>query len=237
MASVSGLWLLGEGIADEVNDGMSSYKKQLADYLSEDQDLPKYLVVRKQFLSFVARVNGVVFDAHDAYQLLHARWKERASKLEESPSHGRSDKSQEADVERQLFHHWSQRMVQRTEKGGPHLALIIRYCLVTIYQYWEENVRPEIAESLGVEKNDIKHAAFGNLRKMRTAIIHNNAIATEKVENNEVFKWFNRGQPINIELEQYCEFSGVVSRLLADHDVLPKSQQRLVEKLRSFEYL
>ncbi|APH73576.1 hypothetical protein [Aquibium oceanicum] len=50
--------------------------------------------------------------------------------------------------------------------------------IVFIFAYWDEEVRPAIAKVRGVEPNDIKIDALGDLRILRKAIIHAKGIIT-----------------------------------------------------------
>ena len=52
--------------------------------------------------------------------------------------------------------------------------------IVFIFAYWDEEVRPAIAKVRGVEPNDIKIDALGDLRILRKAVVHNKGIVTPK---------------------------------------------------------
>ena len=74
-------------------------------------------------------------------------------------------------------------------------------CTVWIYQCWEDHSRKEIATALGCKKNDILSPVFGDLRKLRNAIIHNLGVSTSDLEKTEVLDPFKRGAPLYLNEE------------------------------------
>ena len=54
-----------------------------------------------------------------------------------------------------------------------------------------------------MEPTQIEVPAFGELRWLRHAIIHNRAIATSDVAKCERFKWFRRGDQITFSREKF----------------------------------
>lgn len=52
--------------------------------------------------------------------------------------------------------------------------------IVFIFAYWDEEIRPALAEVRGVNSNDIMVDALGDLRILRKAIIHNKGIVATK---------------------------------------------------------
>jgi len=47
-----------------------------------------------------------------------------------------------------------------------------------LFAYWDENIRPQIAEVRGVQPNAIQINALGDLRTLRKCIVHNNGIVS-----------------------------------------------------------
>lgn len=101
-----------------------------------------------------------------------------------------------------------------------------------LYQYWEDNIRPRIAQIFGVETNKIVHPLFGDVRNLRNAIIHNRGIATDDVEKNELLRWYKRGDIINLGKQRYCEVSQAILKAMLDHEVIPDGNDDLVYALR-----
>lgn len=52
--------------------------------------------------------------------------------------------------------------------------------IVFIFTYWDEEIRPAIAEVRGVKSGDVMVDALGDLRILRKAIIHNKGIVSAK---------------------------------------------------------
>ncbi len=48
--------------------------------------------------------------------------------------------------------------------------------IVFLFAYWDEEIRPQIAKVRGVETNDVKIDALGDLRILRKNIIHNGGV-------------------------------------------------------------
>jgi hypothetical protein len=48
--------------------------------------------------------------------------------------------------------------------------------IVFIYTYWEDEVRPQIAKIRGVQKNEVRIDAFGDLRILRQSIVHRGGV-------------------------------------------------------------
>jgi hypothetical protein len=78
-------------------------------------------------------------------------------------------------------------------------------CLISIYQYWEDYYRNKIAELLEKKKNDLKEPIMGDLRLLRISIIHHKAIALPEIENCTLLRWYQEGDEIFINEEQFRE--------------------------------
>jgi hypothetical protein len=88
------------------------------------------------------------------------------------------------------------------ERGRNHIFLASA-CVITIYQYWEGYFRGRIASAVGLPEDEIRAPVFGDLRKLRNAIIHNLGVATSDVETCTILVWFKRGDGIEITKEQF----------------------------------
>lgn len=87
----------------------------------------------------------------------------------------------------------------RNEEGGANHKFIANMCLVSIYQYWEDHYRKEIASVLGKDKNDIQSDIMGDIRLLRLSIIHHGALCKKDVEKCHLLKWFKKGDEIFID--------------------------------------
>jgi len=93
----------------------------------------------------------------------------------------------------------------RNEKGGHNCQFVANMCLVTIYQYWEDQYRGAIASAFEAEKNAIKSDIMGDIKHLRSSIIHNRAKAVKEVEKCKLLKWFKRGEQISISEDMFKE--------------------------------
>ncbi len=69
----------------------------------------------------------------------------------------------------------------RNRKNGENALFLGGMCLVAINQFWEDRFRSDIARELSIERKDLKHDVFGDIRRMRHAINHHGAIAKEEI--------------------------------------------------------
>ncbi len=93
---------------------------------------------------------------------------------------------------------------KRNDKDNDNYIIIANLCIVLIYQYWEDHYRKQIAKELGLPNKDaLKSDIMGDLRLLRTSIIHHNAIAKKEVENCKLLKWFKEGDKIYIDSKKF----------------------------------
>lgn len=92
---------------------------------------------------------------------------------------------------------------KNNSEDGRNYEMLGNLCLVAIYSWWEDGYREKFAACLGKTKNEIKAPIMGDIRFLRTAIVHNNGVATEDCERCEVLKWFKRGDRILLTFENF----------------------------------
>ena len=100
-------------------------------------------------------------------------------------------------------------------------------CLVTLYQYWEDNYRALLADALGVEKKQIQVPLFGELRRYRQAILHNRGIATSDMEECTILKWYKRGDHVLLNREKFEEIIDAVFEFL---DTFEKEPEQFIKR-------
>jgi len=91
----------------------------------------------------------------------------------------------------------------RNEETGSNYRFIANMCLISIYQYWEDQYREKIATALEKEKNEIQSDVMRDINSLRQSIIHNNAFASEKVKKCKLLKWFKKGDEIFIDRNMF----------------------------------
>lgn len=104
----------------------------------------------------------------------------------------------------------------RNEKGGANYKFIANMCLVSIYQYWEDEYRKKIEEALGLEENVVQSDIMGDIRWLRESIIHNKAIASKKVRKCKVLKWFKKGAEITIDKDMFEEMVRQIYKFIVE---------------------
>jgi hypothetical protein len=88
---------------------------------------------------------------------------------------------------------------------------------VFVYAAWEHSFRPRLAEAWGRDLRDVQIEAFGDLRRIRHDIVHNNAVASAAWTGKcTVLHWFKPGELIQINTEQAAEFMEKVRVELRD---------------------
>lgn len=88
---------------------------------------------------------------------------------------------------------------QRSSSDGLDARLLGYMAITLLYGAWEDVYRERLAIAVGhATKNDLTDDLFGDLGNLRHAIVHNHGLATLKVENSKILRWFNRGQTILI---------------------------------------
>ena len=104
-------------------------------------------------------------------------------------------------------------VLSRNSPGGQNEIVIGQQCIVSVYSYWEEYLRLEIAKAKGLVAeeasltNQVKeilaeHLSFdiwGDIRHLRNSIVHNNGMATKECgKETKIFKWFKEGESISL---------------------------------------
>lgn len=85
---------------------------------------------------------------------------------------------------------------QRNKENGVNYKNIGNLVIVLIYQLWEDKYRNTIAQSMGIEKNDLNSEIFGELRHLRRSIVHKNGLAINEVESKVELVHFKEGEEI-----------------------------------------
>jgi hypothetical protein len=128
-------------------------------------------------------------------------------------------------------------------EGGTNEQQHSKAILVFLFVYWEDEIRPRLAVSRNVRKNEIQSEVMGDLRILRNVILHAKSIMHE--DNHKGLKrlqqLFDVNQPIQLSYEkmhrifvlvkQDCaamlfEYLGVKDAPLQPEDVLDLAIQK-----------
>ncbi|MHB8855271.1 MAG: hypothetical protein ACYC6K_01460 [Bellilinea sp.] len=105
---------------------------------------------------------------------------------------------------------------ERNSENGLNFRFLGNMTLVSLYQYWEDFHRAQIADELGIEKTDLKAPIMGDLRLIRISIIHHAGIALKEIENCELLKWYKEGDEIFIDKAKFEDVIYQIQNMLED---------------------
>ena len=157
------------------------------------------------------RVYGVYFDGTRGFSLVHQQqldlrdWLIRTQGRDVESANATTFTYGHGDIESPdafPLHSVSHReLTTRNETGGENWIFLANVCLVSIYQYWEDRYRGEIAAALNKQKDDMRVPIMGDLRHYRHSIIHRAGFAVPEVSRCEVIRWFDPGERIELTEE------------------------------------
>jgi hypothetical protein len=107
-------------------------------------------------------------------------------------------------------------LTARNNVGGENWTFLANVCLVSIYQYWEDRYRQDIAAALAMQKNDLRVPVMGDLRHYRNSIIHHGGVAIPAVARCELLHWFGPGQRIELSQEHMREIMFMIVESLVE---------------------
>lgn len=94
----------------------------------------------------------------------------------------------------------------RTKPEGENVAALGAFCLIALYQYWEDSWRPHLAGALGRKKNEIGSDLWGDIRLIRICLIHKRGVADAEVAHgSKELHWFAESEPIVINPPRFME--------------------------------
>jgi len=144
------------------------------------------LEVLRGFVDFVNRQTGVYCDCLSSFQGNKVRIERQIARVLR-PASRRIDNGQTIIVRASLedpthpdvIH---QRIIRADEfitansEAGFNEQQVCGSIIVFIFAYWNEEIRPQIAKIRGVEPDEVKINAFGDLRFLRNSIVHNSGV-------------------------------------------------------------
>lgn len=105
---------------------------------------------------------------------------------------------------------------ERNSEKGVNFQFLGNMALVSLYQYWEDYHRSQVAAELSIKKNDLKAPVMGDLRLIRISIIHHAGIALKDVEKCEVLKWYKEDDEIFIDKSKFEDVIFHVKEMLTN---------------------
>jgi hypothetical protein len=207
---------------------------------------PDLLDTSLAFLKTVHAVYGVYLDGIRGYGLVHKEqlhirgWIIRTQVLDDESAdsttfiYGHGDLESPDAIPLHSVSHGE--LTARNEKGGENWIFLANVCLVSIYQYWEDRYRKEIAAALKKQKDDLRVPIMGDLRRYRRSIIHHAGIALPEMERCEALHWFGPGDRINLTEDQMREIVfGIYSAIVELLEEVGVTVAELLEHSRGAE--
>ncbi|ASO04597.1 hypothetical protein [Arenibacter algicola] len=84
------------------------------------------------------------------------------------------------------------------QEDGQYFTKLSGVFLVSLYQLWEDKYRDEIARHRKIKKNGVMNDLFGEIRKIRQAIVHNNFGYTSELNKLKILDFVINGNKLNL---------------------------------------
>jgi len=98
-------------------------------------------------------------------------------------------------------------LLHRVVSDGQNALQLGSQCIVDVFSYWDEYLRKEIGKASGVPHEEIKSDFWGDLRLIRHSIVHCRGIASPKMAECKLIKWFKPGDNIKLDYQKmHCIF-------------------------------
>ena len=149
----------------------------------------------REFVSILDSVTAVFLDSRDGFELLQIQleaenqdrnWNEPVYFGDGPPSQVRNVAHTTTIGDR----------IGRNACDGANCTFVSNMAVVAIYSYWEDYYRLEIAKAMNLTNQELKSDIFGEIRRLRQAIVHHHGKATAEVAAAKLLAWFDEGEEI-----------------------------------------
>lgn len=185
------------------------------------KDYKKLLDLFHEFDAFLRRIYGLYMDGiagfdflarhieteHNYYRDMFKDKKELSS-TEFLDTLGFShDKFVGGDLAKISIHFGKKGDVKRRNiRNGENQINLGSMCLVMIYTYWETYFRKQLSNALNVKTEELKFDIWGDLRIIRTCILHKkNILYSDDYQNIKMFKRFKADEEVIIDESIFTE--------------------------------
>lgn len=91
---------------------------------------------------------------------------------------------------------------------GAVAHLLGQLWVVFVIAQWDGHYRARVAVASGVNKNDVKHPALGDLTKIRDDVVHHRGVASARKSGRcTTLAWFREGERIMVTPQHIAEFT------------------------------
>lgn len=174
----------------------------------------KYDDVVKEFIDFVNLQVGVYMNSIAGFsgakiemerqvaRVLRAQSRKKDARGDQVVTHQSFEDPRSPDVIHSRIV-TAERFIQENSPGGINQRQLSYSVIVFIFTYWEDEIRPRLAEAEGVATKDVKSEIMGDLRCIRNSILHTKGVFTPEWHGKLVVlkDCFAVGQQIEISYE------------------------------------
>ena len=166
-----------------------------------------------EYLSVLDGITAVFLDSRNGFELLQAHIETQAgSKSWDEPIY--FGDGPPATCENVAHATTIGDRIGRNACDGENCTFVSNMAVVSIYGYWEDHFRAEIAKALGKEKNQVASDIFGDIRRLRQSIVHHRGIALKDVESCKVLQWFSENDQIFLSETMYIQMLAEIHEYL-----------------------
>lgn len=110
----------------------------------------------------------------------------------------------------------SDQFIQENSQGGLNQRQLSYSVIVFIYTYWEDEIRPRLAKSAGIDIKEVTSEIMGDLRCIRNSVLHTKGIFTPEwhvklavlkdcfIENEQIEISYELMHQIFVKVKQGC---------------------------------
>jgi hypothetical protein len=174
----------------------------------------KYDDVAKEFIDFVNLQVGVYMNSIAGFsgakiemerqvaRVLRAQSRKKDARGDQVITHQSFEDPRSPDVIHSRIV-TAESFIQENSPGGVNQRQLSYSVIVFIFTYWEDEIRPRLAEAEGVATKDVKSEIMGDLRCIRNSILHTKGVFTPEWHGKLVVlkDCFAVGQQIEISYE------------------------------------
>jgi hypothetical protein len=180
------------------------------------------VAVLRGFIDFINRQVGVYCDCLSGFDGNKARVERQVARVTR-PASRRIENGQpvivwasvEDPTRPDVIHHRiirADEFITANSEAGFNEQQVCWSIIVFLYAYWDEEVRPQIARIRGIQENEVRIDAFGDLRILRQSIVHHGGVlaATEHAKLKVLNGTCKAGAPISPTHDQMHKIFVVV---------------------------
>jgi len=173
------------------------------------------ITVVDEFREIVNGITAVFIDSREGFELLQKKLGVEADAhgLDQKMYYGNGRKDDAGIV---AVSTTIGERIDRNICDAENCTFVGNMALVSIYSFWEDHYREAIAKDFKKynNKNELSSDIMGDIRHLRTSIVHNRSVAKSDVTKCKVLCWFEPGDKMSISESSYLEMVGLIHEYL-----------------------